>query len=106
MSDWKSTDLCGAGNIERVCNTYEIYEHGRVPGGYFKIKVMESQEGNYEAVANLRFKSPDGSPHGWVGTGDSEAEALQDCLRLFMAALGEREEWAPEDFCWSDPVRF
>ncbi|MEO7594687.1 MAG: hypothetical protein ABI134_25965, partial [Byssovorax sp.] len=59
MDDWKSIDLCGAGDIERVCNVYEIYGHDRLPAGYFKIKVMETREGIYDAVANVALKGPD-----------------------------------------------
>lgn len=106
MDDWKMVDLCGAGNIERVCGVYEIYEHNQMPFGFFKIKVMEDRNGNYVAVANVRLKAPDGSPEGQAGLGHSEVEALQDCLRSFMIALKERGECAPEDFSWTDPERF
>lgn len=106
MDDWKSVNLRGAGNIERICNVYEIYEHGRVPGGYFKIKVMETREGTYDAVANVALKGPDGASRGRAGMGNSEVEALQNCLRMFMEHLDERAEYDPDDFYWSDPVRF
>lgn len=106
MDDWKRVDLRGAGSIERVCGVYEIYEHDKMPFGFFKIKVIEGREGSYHAVANVCFKGPDGAPYGQAGMGDSESEALQDCLRSFMTELQKREQWGAEDFSWTDPERF
>lgn len=105
MADWKLVDLCGAGDITRVCNVYELYEHTRLQGD-FKIKVVEFRGGYYEAVANVGFKGPDGERFGHAGSGASELEALQDCIRWFMKTLDERGECAPEDLFWTDPIRF
>ncbi len=95
MSSWKLVNLSGAAGIDRVCGVYEIAEHARIPGGRFKIKVLESVEGDYIAVTNVCLKAPDGTPDGRAGLGHSEVEALD-----------KRADLGPADFYWTSPETF
>ena len=106
MSDWKSVALYGAADIERVCGMYEIAEHAKVPGGRFKIKVLESVDGDYVAVSNVSVKGPDGACAGRAGLGRTEVEALQAALKYFMDDLDRMVDPNPEDFCWTSPETF
>jgi hypothetical protein len=106
LADWKTIHLCGAGAIARVCGVYEITEIRRIPGGKFKIKVLERDRGDFAAFPNVSVKNSDGSSRGTCGLGADERAALQDAVKWFMSELDKRAEWAPEDFEWSDPLDF
>lgn len=102
---WRDIDLHGAGAIERQCGLYEVVEP-RVPGGRFKVQVIEERGGRFVALLNVCLRASDGAPDGMAGLGRSEAEALEDGLASFMAALDERPGAGPEAFAWSDPLDF
>lgn len=84
---------------------YQIPDR-RVPGGGFKIKVVERDTGGFIALANVCLRAADGAADGMAGLGDTELEALSDCLKWLMAALAERGAPKESDFEWSDPSEF
>jgi len=106
MSSWKTINLFGAARIARVVGIYEITLPRRVPGGSFKIKVIESMDGSFAAFPNVCLKSSIGEPEWISGLGRSEAEALEDALRWFMRELDARPSVKDDDFEWSDPIDF
>ena len=97
---WKDVNLFGGGRISRVANVYDIYDHRE---GNFKIKVLEERSG-YIALANIRFFNVDGSVDGEAGSGESELEALEKCLKWVMGRLDELG--ANPQLDWSDPCEF
>lgn len=106
MNDWRTIDLCGAANIERIVGVYQIGELTHVPGGQFKIKVIERPGGSYLAVPNMCVKSADGTPEWIGGLGTTEVEALQDALSRIMEELNAIGGYDPNRIEWSDPLDF
>lgn len=102
---WRNNDLLGALAIDRVCDLFEIH-HPRIPGGRFKIKVLERGSGDYLAVPNVFVKSADGTPDHISGLGRSPGEALEDLLARFLPSLKNVATDDPEIFDWSDPHDF
>ena len=102
---WKTVNLCGAVSISRVCGVYEIQQLTKIPGGKFKIKVLERAE-DFVAYPNICLRGRDGTPRWISGLGQTDVEALEDALRWFMAELAKRDHWEPDDFEWSDSRDF
>ncbi|HET9954821.1 MAG TPA: DUF3969 family protein [Polyangiaceae bacterium] len=102
---WKQLQLNGASGIARVCGVYEITDQHRIPGGKFKIKVLE-RESDFIALPNVCIRSPDGVPEWSCGLGPSELEALQDAVTRVTSDLSARDEWSDESLEWSDPRDF
>ena len=101
---WKHIRLGGAGGIARTCSVCEITEH-RLPGGKFKVKVLERQE-DFVALVNVCIRSDGGVPEWTCGLGGSELEALQDAVDRMMVDLETRLAWSEQDLEWSDPRNF
>ena len=104
--DWRNVELSGASSLSRLSSEYEVIAPKVPQGGRFKIKVLERQDGTFIAMPNVCLRDPDGSPDWLAGKGDTDAEALENALRWFMAELAKRDQCQPEDFEWSDPVDF
>ena len=102
---WKDIELKGAIGIARICAVYEITDQHRLPGGKFKIKVLEREE-DYIAIPNVCVRSESGMPEWTCGLGKSDMEALQDAVDRIMTDLGTKDEWSEEDLVWSDPRDF
>ena len=103
--DWTEVDLNGAESIAKVCGVYEIQDMHRLPGGKFKIKVLQRAM-DFIALPNVCVKNVDGTPEWICGLGPTEAEALQDALNWIMKDLQARDSWLPEQLEWSDPIDF
>lgn len=102
---WREVDLQGAKGISRVCGVYEITDMGRIPGGKFKVKVLECSR-DFMAVPNVCSRAPDGTPDWMVGLGASEEEALQAAIVYTMGQLSKQESWRDEQLEWADPRDF
>jgi hypothetical protein len=105
IMNWKKMQLHGADGIAKLCGVYELTDAHRLPGGKFKIKVLERTD-DFIAVPNVCTKSEGGQPEWICGLGATELEALQDAIERIMLDLSSKDEWGEEDLEWSDPRDF
>ncbi|WP_157758170.1 hypothetical protein [Cystobacter fuscus] len=103
--NWREIALHGAVNIARVVNIYEVQDL-RVPGGKYRVKVLERGQGSFFAIPNVCVKTSAGTPDWTGGYGSTDVEARQDAVVQVGAMLGSGERFKPDDFEWSDPHDF
>jgi hypothetical protein len=103
---WKAIDLHGFGSIARVCAVFELYDARVLPGGRFKIKVIELSAGGFGAHSNMLPKRSDGTPDYISGLGSSPVSALEDLLERLARSMTDCNPTNETSFAWSDPHDF
>ena len=82
--DWRTLKIQGVSNIQKLIGVYEVTIQNLTRS--IEIKVFERSNG-FVAFSSLAIKDKDGIISGTCGLGDSEMEALQDCLMSLMGDL-------------------
>jgi hypothetical protein len=98
--DWKTIDV--GPKIEKVVGYFVIVFPPKVCWTRFKVKIIETQDGELIGVPNLSFKGVSGR----AGNGHTIAEALQDTVSKFLLTLSEKGEFHENDLDWVDPNVF
>jgi len=103
---WRDILVAGVRPVERIVAVFRISDTRtddrlRFPFPLFSVAVSESLHGGYDASPNVAIKDVDGNADWIGGHGDTVEAALEDCLRLFMSNIGNREGLRDEDFYWA-----
>ena len=106
MSGWRTMDLYGCRDIARVVDVFQLGAPPSCPFAYFKIKVLERQNGSLLAVPNVARLAANGSPDWISGLGDSADVALQDAIKCFVDSVRDSDELPDAEFEWSDTTDF
>lgn len=96
--------LHGCRDIARVVDVFQLGAPSPCPFAYFKIKVLERQNGSFLAVPNVARLGTDGSPDWISGLGDSADAAMQDAIKCFVESVGDSDDLPDAEFEWSDPT--
>ncbi len=106
MNDWRDTNLHGCGDIARIVDVFQLGAPSVCPFAFFKIKVLERQNGSFLAVPNVARLGTDGSPDWTSGLGNSANDALQDAIRWFVESVKGAGDLPVSEFEWADPADF
>jgi len=98
--------LLGCRDIARTVDVFQLGAPSVCPFAFFKIKVLERQDGSFLAVPNVARLGDNGSPDWVGGLGDSAHEAVQDTIKGFVDSVGDSGELPDSEFEWSDPIDF
>ncbi|KHD35617.1 hypothetical protein NL50_12755 [Clostridium acetobutylicum] len=106
MEKWKDVKIEGIARIEKVVAEFDVMELQKTPYGKFKVKIYESQDGEFIGYTNLRVKDKTGDACGGVGHGNTIEEALKDTIEYFLKVLSDKDFWEEEDFECADAFDF
>ncbi|MCR5385342.1 MAG: hypothetical protein K6E72_12025 [Saccharofermentans sp.] len=106
MDDWKDYSNNQIVKIERLAQEFEVWELKRIPYGKMKIRIYESQNGNYMGRTNLMVKDSAGSYNPGIGHGQTVVGALDDTINDFFSQLDNIIEIKESDFQYVDPMDF
>lgn len=85
---WHSLKLERVGKIEKTVAEFIVWMNTVLPYAKMKVKIYESQSGQYTGMTDLRIKRKfDGSPESAIGHGNSIEEALEDTIKYFNSML-------------------
>ena len=105
---WKNVKMTGIVKIEKCVAEFKIWELNISPYAKFRIKIFESDKGDFSGCSNLQVKDNAGNFNSAIGYGKSLEEALQDTLNNFfeLTSIKEPGDWLEDDFSCSDIFDF
>lgn len=103
---WMDLKIDGVADIEKIIGEYDIGEILKTPWGKFRVKVYQKQDGTYDAITNLMYIDETGYERGGYGSGKTEEEALESCIKDFLSYLPEDRRLTEKDFSTADPYDF
>ncbi|MFD0959143.1 hypothetical protein [Paenibacillus chungangensis] len=92
--------------IEKVVAEFNVWPREQIPFAKFKVKILETESGEFIGLPNIAVKDEDGCPDWISGVGKSIDEALADAIKYLYGTLQGRAELTEQDFEWSDPHDF
>lgn len=101
---WHKLKLENVGAIDKTVAEFTIWMIGILPYAKMKVKVSESQSGQYTGITDLAIKRKfDGCPECAIGHGTTTEEALEDTINYFNKMLKEDgfEELTEDDIEYS-----
>jgi hypothetical protein len=106
---WQDIRMAGLQPVEKIVTVFRIGDTRaddrlRFPFPLFSVAVSESLRGGYTASPNVAIRDAHGNADWIGGSGASVEEALENCLKMFMAHIGDRAELKDEDFYWASSV--
>jgi hypothetical protein len=106
MDEWKKVRINGIANIEKCVAEFNVWELNKSPYAKFKVKIFESNKGNFTGYSNLQVIDELGSYYCAVGYGQSSEEALEDTINHFFTLVSRKDKWDEADFSCSDSFDF
>lgn len=103
---WKNLKIKGIPEINKVLAEFEVGEVEKTPLGKFRVRVLEQQNGRIFAITNLMYIDETGYERGGYGSGKTEEEALESCIKDFLSYLPEDRRLTEKDFSTADPYDF
>ncbi|HBO21555.1 MULTISPECIES: hypothetical protein [Providencia] len=87
---WHDLNIKNVGRIEKTVAEFTITMIPILPYSKMKVKIYESQSGNFTGMTDLAIKRKfDGSPECAIGYGDTIEEALEDTILYFNKMLSQ-----------------